>query len=302
MSNNLNNFWDDCLKEDNLSLNIFINPKKPKYSWLKLKKINNYSSKVSNLKILERINKNYKKIAENKASTNKKNILLKYLSAQKLKPKKVNYKTNRNYDYNSRNKSINNNSCLSSLELKLRKNLSECTFRPKIISYIKNKNLRKKLFNYSKFTMYERGQIFEMKKKEDKNKIYIQEKKKRNIKYSFRPKINKCPIFKRVLFNDSNNESLNFFYSRMNSARENKIYKNKKIPFGIINYEEIYNNDNNYFNENNLSYIYGYKEKNEKKLNKSFLVSKILNDKETELCKQNLHEALMNLQLNKDEL
>ena len=34
---------------------------------------------------------------------------------------------------------------------------------------------------------------------------------------------------------------MNYFYSRLNSARENKINKNKKIPFNIINYEEIYN-------------------------------------------------------------
>ena len=90
----------------------------------------------------------------------------------------------------------------------------------------------------------------------------------------------------------------------MNSARENKIYKIKKIPFGTVNYEEIYKNINNFCkdDDNNLSYIYGNNYINDKKNNKSFLMTKMLNDKETELCKQNLHKALMNLQLNKNEL
>ena len=147
--------------------------------------------------------------------------------------------------------------------------------------------------------MYERGQIFEMKKKEDNNKIYYEQYKKRNKKYPFKPIIHKCPSFKNVIFNESNYDSLNYFYSRMNSARENKIYKNKKMPFEMINYEEIYKNENNSINDNNLSFIYANKIK--KKSNNSFIMTRILNEKETELCKQNLHNTLMNLQLNKNE-
>jgi len=150
------------------------------------------------------------------------------------------------------------------------------------------------------------AKFLKWKKKEDKNRIYIQEYEKRNKKYPFKPKINKCPVFKNVVFNDSNYDSLNYFYSRMNSAREKKIYKSKKIPFGTINYEEIYKNNSNFFkynHNNNLSYIYRHNNyRNEQKNCNSFLMTKILNYKETELCKQNLHEALMNLQLNKNEL
>ena len=65
--------------------------------------------------------------------------------------------------------------------------------------------------------------FFELKKKEDKNRIYIKEYEKRNKKYPFKPKINKCPIFKNVIFNNSNYDSLNYFFSRMNSARQKKI-------------------------------------------------------------------------------
>ena len=304
MSNKLNNFWDDCLKYDDTSLNLFINTKEQNYSSLNSNRTKNSSSLSTNHLTIEPIKKKYKKLTKYKPPIAQRSLLLKFTSSKKEKIKKIN-KININNDYNTRNKSnINNNSCLSSLELKLRKNLSECTFHPKLISQIKNKNLKEKLNNYTKFTMYERGQIFEMKKKEDNNRIYIQEYEKRNKKYPFKPKINKCPIFKKVIFNDSNYDSLNYFYSRMNSARENKIYKSKKIPFGTVNYEEIYKNINNFNKDdgNNLSYIVGNNYINDKKNNKSFLMTKILNDKETELCKQNLHKALMNLQLNKNEL
>jgi hypothetical protein len=150
--------------------------------------------------------------------------------------------------------------------------------------------------------MYERGQIFEMKKKEDNNRIFIEEYKKRNIKYPFKPEIHKCPSFKKVIFNDSNYDSLNYFYSRMNSARENKIYKNKIMPFEMINYEEIYKNENDLIHDNDLSYIYDNKFKTKRKSNHSLLMTRILNEKEAELCKQNLHNTLMSLKLSVNDL
>ena len=302
MSIKLNNFWDDCLKDDNLSFNLYINSKDQNYSSLNSNKTKNSSNVTVNQSDLET-----KKLFHKKLTNNcKRNIYLKYSSSKKEKNK--NSKSRIDNEYSSRNKSyINKKSYISSLELKLRKNLSECTFHPKLVSRINNRNLKEKLFNYSKFTMYERGQIFEMKKKEDQNRIYYNEFQKRNVKYPFRPKINKCPIFKKVIFNDSNYDSLNYFYSRMNSARENKIYKNKIMTFRVTNNEEIYKNQyncmkhansNRVFSGNNNSFnIYI---KNEKKRNDSLLMTKILNDKETELCKQNLHKALMNLQLNKN--
>ncbi len=298
MSNKLNNFWDDCLKDNNISFNLYINSKDQNYSSINSNRTKNTSKMTINQSDLETKNVFHKK----KKYFDKRNLFIRYSSTKK--EKKRNYKSKILSDFNSRNKSyINNNSCVSSQELKLKKSLSECTFYPKLISRINNKKLKEKLFNYSKFTMYERGQIFEMKKKEDKNRIYNNEYQKRNIKYPFKPKIHKCPIFKKVIFNDSNYDSLNYFYSRMNSAREYKIYKNKKMPFEIINYDEIYKNENSFIIDNNLSLIYGNKIKKKKKVNRSpsLLMTRILSDKEIELCKQNLHNALMNLQLNKNE-
>lgn len=294
MSNKLSTFWEDCLKDDNLSFNLYINSKEQNYTSLNSNKTKNTSNISINQSELEAKNLFHKKIA----NKNKRNIYMKYTSLKK--EKKYNNKTKIYNDYCSRNKSyVNKKPCISSLELKLRKNLSECTFHPKLVSCINNKNLKEKLFNYSKFTMYERGQIFEMKKEEDKNRLYINEYNKRNVKYPFRPKINKCPIFKKVIFNDSNYDSLNYFYSRMNSARENKIHKKKIMTFRMINNEQIYKNYHNSKNDNNSFNIHGNKINYEKKRNDSLLMNKILNDKETELCKQNLHKALMNLQLNK---
>ena len=314
MSNKLNNFWDDCLEEKIISLNYkksrdkknhILSSNRTKFSISKANVCANLYKNNSNV-----LTKKSKYLKKYKTNNNKKNNISGFSTLKS--EKSSNYDASRNKSnikkikdsnlskkYNIKN---NSNSSLYSLDLKLKKNLSECTFNPKLISNIKNKDLKEKLYNYSKFTMYERGQIFEMKKKEDNNRIFIEEYKKRNIKYPFKPEIHKCPSFKKVIFNDSNYDSLNYFYSRMNSARENKIYKNKIMPFEMINYEEIYKNENDLIHDNDLSYIYNNKFKTKRKSNNSLLMTRILNEKEAELCKQNLHNTLMSLKLSESDL
>ena len=314
MSNKLNNFWDDCLEEKIISLNYkksrdkknhILSSNRTKFSISKANVCANLYKNNSNI-----LTKKSKYLKKYKTNNNKKNNISGFSTLKS--EKSSNYDASRNKSnikkikdsnlskkYNIKN---NSNSSLYSLDLKLKKNLSECTFNPKLISNIKNKDLKEKLYNYSKFTMYERGQIFEMKKKEDNNRIFIEEYKKRNIKYPFKPEIHKCPSFKKVIFNDSNYDSLNYFYSRMNSARENKIYKNKIMPFEMINYEEIYKNENDLMHDNDLSYIYDNKFKTKRKSNHSLLMTRILNEKEAELCKQNLHNTLMSLKLSVNDL
>ena len=314
MSNKLNNFWDDCLEEKIISLNYkksrdkknhILSSNRTKFSISKANVCANLYKNNSNI-----LTKKSKYLKKYKTNNNKKNNISGFSTLKS--EKSSNYDASRNKSnikkikdsnlskkYNIKN---NSNSSLYSLDLKLKKNLSECTFNPKLISNIKNKDSKEKLYNYSKFTMYERGQIFEMKKKEDNNRIFIEEYKKRNIKYPFKPEIHKCPSFKKVIFNDSNYDSLNYFYSRMNSARENKIYKNKIMPFEMINYEEIYKNENDLIHDNDLSYIYDNKFKTKRKSNHSLLMTRILNEKEAELCKQNLHNTLMSLKLSVNDL
>ena len=314
MSNKLNNFWDDCLEEKIISFNYkksrdkknhILSSNRTKFSISKANVCANLYKNNSNI-----LTKKSKYLKKYKTNNNKKNNISGFSTLKS--EKSSNYDASRNKSnikkikdsnlskkYNIKN---NSNSSLYSLDLKLKKNLSECTFNPKLIINIKNKDLKEKLYNYSKFTMYERGQIFEMKKKEDNNRIFIEEYKKRNIKYPFKPEIHKCPSFKKVIFNDSNYDSLNYFYSRMNSARENKIYKNKIMPFEMINYEEIYKNENDLMHDNDLSYIYNNKFKTKRKSNHSLLMTRILNEKEAELCKQNLHNTLMSLKLSESDL
>ena len=314
MSNKLNNFWDDCLEEKIISFNYkksrdkknhILSSNRTKFSISKANVCANLYKNNSNV-----LTKKSKYLKKYKTNNNKKNNISGFSTLKS--EKSSNYDASRNKSnikkikdsnlskkYNIKN---NSNSSLYSLDLKLKKNLSECTFNPKLIINIKNKDLKEKLYNYSKFTMYERGQIFEMKKKEDNNRIFIEEYKKRNIKYPFKPEIHKCPSFKKVIFNDSNYDSLNYFYSRMNSARENKIYKNKIMPFEMINYEEIYKNENDLIHDNDLSYIYNNKFKTKRKSNHSLLMTRILNEKEAELCKQNLHNTLMSLKLSESDL
>ena len=327
MSKNLSNFWDDCFEEKNFELNILISSKnhipsnsnRTKQSTSTTNNneiISGSSNKKSGTKYKIKQNcRNIHNIMNKKKLYNKtKDFIDKYPKFKGIKSikKPTNNKKNNIINYLSgRNKPKINN--ISSEEINLRKNLSECTFHPKIISQVKNRNLKEKLLNYSKFSMYERGQIFQMKKKEDGQRMYVELFKKKNKRYPYKPEIHKCPNFRNVIFNESNYESLNSFYSRMNSARENKINKSKKIPFNIINYDEIYRNNSTYFNMSNKTVCHNNSNFNEisyimpKKKNKhmvrnlthSLLTTKILNDKETEICKQNLHKALMELELSK---
>ena len=335
MSKNLSNFWDDCIEGKNLELNLLINSKnhissntnrtKQSTSTTNNNEIILVSSNNKNNNNNSKSKQNYRNvnpILNQKKFYNKtKDFLEKYPSYKVIKTiKKSNNKNKTKISNNTPDRikqKIHNlskrSSNISSEELKLRKILSECTFHPKIVSRVKNRNLKEKLLNYSKFTMYERGQIFEMKKKEDGQRMYLELFKKKNNNYSYKPEIHKCPSFRKVIFNEGNYESLNYFYSRLNSARENKINKNKKIPFSTINYEEIYRNNSGYFNKSNRSVCHNNSSISEisyimpKKFNKylvrnlshTSLMAKVLNDKETEICKKNLHKALMELELNK---
>ena len=335
MSKNLSNFWDDCIEGKNLELNLLINSKnhissntnrtKQSTSTTNNNEIILVSSNNKNNNNNSKSKQNYRNvnpILNQKKFYNKtKDFLEKYPSYKVIKTiKKSNNKNKTKISNNTPDRikqKIHNlskrSSNISSEELKLRKILSECTFHPKIVSRVKNRNLKEKLLNYSKFTMYERGQIFEMKKKEDGQRMYLELFKKKNNNYSYKPEIHKCPSFRKVIFNEGNYESLNYFYSRLNSARENKINKSKKIPFSTINYEEIYRNNSGYFNKSNRSVCHNNSSISEisyimpKKFNKylvrnlshTSLMAKVLNDKETEICKKNLHKALMELELNK---
>ena len=326
---NLNNFWNDCIEDDysdlkeNIHSSSNSNRTKPSTrmttSSHKFRPIIYHirshmlaKNKNKGNKIIGSYTNNTQKnilsqnsIIKNEIEIqNNNNIIINKLYTKKTKRKKSII----NSCYNSRNKSkFNNNSEITSMEIKLRKNLSECTFHPKLISKIKNEKLKEKLFNYSKFTMYERGQIFEMKKKEDNNRMYIEEYKRKNKKYSFKPKINKCPSFKKVTFNEFNYNILNNYYSRMNSAREYKAYKKTKMPFEMCcdnEYIENNKNNNNYCINNNVKSLCGKKNRIRKRFNKlspSLLLNRIICDKESKISKQNLHKILMNLQLSKDE-
>ena len=328
MSNKLNDFWDDCLDQKNLELNLISNLRYPLISISS--KTKQSTSTTNNNEALSITSKNIDKSnnSKNKPWNNnmslyiqpKKNNLIINQFLEKYSPNKNEQKLT-NYVFknklgrnkllprsNKKSKSKSKSNNLSSEEILLKKNLSECTFRPKI-SPIKDKHLKEKLLNYSKYSMYERGQIFQMKKKEDKQRMF-RERKKISMQYSFKPEIHKCPSFKKVVFNESNYDSLNYFYSRMNSARKNKINIKKKLPFNIVNYDELYRDKNEYLNmnlyhNNSKSEICNFLPKKnnkcfERSLSRNILIKKVLCKKNTEICKQNLHKILMELELNKN--
>ena len=98
----------------------------------------------------------------------------------------------------------------------------------------------------------------------------------------------------------------------MNSARRDKINKKKKMPFNMVNYDELYKSKNEYFNKSmcnnnsNSSCEIGYLvpkkfyECLEKKLCRTILIKRKVYKKNAEICKQNLHKTLMELELNKN--
>ena len=110
----------------------------------------------------------------------------------------------------------------------------------------------------------------------------------------------------------------------MNSARKDKINKNKKIPFNNVTYDEIYKTKNEYFNRslyhNNSKSEIGYfipkknckyfkrgyfiPKKNckyfKRELSGNVLMKKIICEKNEGIFKQNLHKILMELELNKN--
>ena len=331
MSNKLNDFWDDCLDEKSLEFNFISNFRNPLSSLSRKTKqststtINNEAISISSKKDLRANNSKNKQdnsntsinISQKKVNLITKKFLEKWspnIDNNKKKNKEYKNKLGRNKFFErlskkSKSKSKSNN--LSFEEMRLKKNLSECTFHPRI-SPIKNRNLQEKLLNYSKYSMYERGQIFQMKKKDDNQRMFRERNKIINIQYSFKPEIHKCPSFKKVLFNESNYDSLNYFYSRMNSARRDKINKKKKMPFNMVNYDELYKSKNEYFNKSmcnnnsNSSCEIGYLVPKkfykclEKKLCRTILMKRKVYKKNAEICKQNLHKTLMELELNKN--
>ena len=256
----INDFWSDCLKENN-TLNISKNNNKSSpliYYYNKVKrnkriyKYNTNSLSLKNSKLIKNIinsekkeNKKEKETIEYLKSLYDKGMLSKEKKKRKISEQRI------------------------TLEKK------EINIKPRKYT---NKKLEKKIKkNFGNLTIYERGIKYEQKKIEKKAKLFEENNKKYNIMYSFRPNIS-CKNLNYVFFSDNyfkdqmNNDSNKIFISRLIKGRKEE---NKKF-----NYENSLrkNNTNNIINRN-----YNYK-----KLKKS------LSQKDSITFQKKLHNTLLN--------
>ena len=256
----INDFWSDCLKENN-TLNISKN--------------NNKSSPLIHFYNKVKRNKRIYKYNTNSLSFKNSKLIKNIINSEK----KENKKEKETIEYL---KSLYDKGMLSKEKKKRKISEQRITLEKKEINIkprkYTNKKLEKKIKkNFGNLTIYERGIKYEQKKIEKKAKLFEENNKKYNIMYSFRPNIS-CKNLNYVFFSDNyfkdqmNNDSNKIFISRLIKGRKEE---NKKF-----NYENSLrkNNTNNIINRN-----YNYK-----KLKKS------LSQKDSITFQKKLHNTLLN--------
>ena len=278
-------FWDDCLKltpKKNIKLN--------EDSFSKNKSTSIKLQKNCNNKIIFRQKNNSIKSKNNhqlikKVLTTEESISK---SIEKRKQKQINILT-----------SIYNNHILKQKKVqketsKLKENLiikekKDCTFKPKY--YTKHRSISEKYFKnnnyYQNKKIYEREQDYKDKKYNKLKLIKHEKLKYENKEYPFQPEI-KYKNIGRILYGNNfweelaNNLSNEIFLRRYKKAREEDIYKKKKMFFNIYNINDSINEDNNNKNKN-------------KKIHKS------ISQKNSLLYRQTLHNYLLEYETNDED-
>ena len=267
-----NDFWLDCIKENNNNISS-------------LPKNNNDSSKNLALKPLIRYNvklKRNKKIYRHNSNLSYQNSkLIKTILQSEEKTKSIDEKKeqktvqlyNSIYDRGMLFKEIKKKT-ISQINKQII-NAEEKKLKKKMKLY-RNKSIENKLNkNYVKLSMYERGIKFEQHKKMKLAQLFEENNKRLNIVYSFQPDISYKNL-NHVFFSNNyckeqtSNDSNKIFLSRLVKAREQEKIKKNWI-------------------ENNLKDRTSNKMKYNKKLKKS------LSHKDSLIYKKKLHQNLINL-------
>ena len=267
-----NDFWLDCIKENNNNISS-------------LPKNNNDSSKNLALKPLIKYNvklKRNKKIYRHNSNLSYQNSkLIKTILQSEEKTKSIDEKKeqktvqlyNSIYDRGMLFKEIKKKT-ISQINKQII-NAEEKKLKKKMKLY-RNKSIENKLNkNYVKLSMYERGIKFEQHKKMKLAQLFEENSKRLNIVYSFQPDISYKNL-NHVFFSNNyckeqtSNDSNKIFLSRLVKAREQEEIKKNWI-------------------ENNLKDRTLNKMKYNKKLKKS------LSQKDSLIYKKKLHQNLINL-------
>ena len=268
----INDFWLDCIKENNNNISS-------------LPKNNNDSSKNLALKPLIKYNvklKRNKKIYRHNSNLSYQNSkLIKTILQSEEKTKSIDEKKeqkivqlyNSIYDRGMLFKEIKKKT-ISQIN-KQTINAEEKKLKKKMKLY-RNKSIENKLNeNYVKLSMYERGIKFEQHKKMKLAQLFEENNKRLNIVYSFQPDISYKNL-NHVFFSNNyckeqtSNDSNKIFLSRLVKAREQEEIKKNWL-------------------ENNLKDRTSNKMKYNKKLKKS------LSQKDSLIYKKKLHQNLINL-------
>ena len=247
MSHLHDNFWDDC-KEDDPKFFEF-NPKTKSYTVIeKNPRSKQKRSSKANLAI-EHSNKLYN-------------------------------------DALSRNRRFYNNNNRYASKENRDKELSECTFHPKILD-IKSTELKTKIENYSKWPIYERGKIFQMKKRENNLRNNIELRSNYNNVYNYKPTINKNRSLDKIFSKKDDNDTINReYYDRMNNARTERVSAERS---------QLTNRENFYQNLDDSDGYYKLLTQRIKKKNRAISQKKV-ND-----CMRSLHSTLMSINLDNDD-
>ena len=256
----INDFWNDCLKENNKTKkypNFILTPSS---TYLKKGKRNKklyrhdtnptfFKSKIIQNALISEENT----LAENNKAVNESidymvSLYKRALESQEKKKKNI----------------------IETREKHLKVEKEECSFKPK---QFKNKSMQKLLKkHFDNLNIYERSLKFQEKHLEKMAKLFEEKNKKNNVVYSFQPEITNKNL--NLVFFSSNfckeqadNDSNKIFLSRQMKAREEEQYKKNCL-----------------LNNNRIEY-YG----NNKRLKKS------LSQKDSLVYKNNLHNSILSL-------
>ena len=267
-----NDFWLDCIKENNNNISSLPKNNNDSSKNLALKPLIKYNVKLKRNKKIYRYNSNL-------SYQNSKLIKTILQSEEKTKSidEKKEQKTvqlyNSIYDRGMLFKEIKKKT-ISQINKQII-NAEEKKLKKKMKLY-RNKSIENKLNkNYVKLSMYERGIKFEQHKKMKLAQLFEENNKRLNIVYSFQPDISYKNL-NHVFFSNNyckeqiSNDSNKIFLSRLVKAREQEEIKKNWI-------------------ENNLKDRTSNKMKYNKKLKKS------LSQKDSLIYKKKLHQNLINL-------
>ena len=223
-----NDFWNDCLNENNTYINPIKGPNKnQKIKNISINTSNNYMNKRKKNKRLYRYNtkptflpseiiKQDLILEENNKPENNKKIIQSIEHMISLYKKGMALKE-------TQRKNIAQN---SEKTLKLEK--ETCSFKPKLY---RNKSLQKKIKkDFGNSTIYERGVKYQQKKMEKIAKLFEETYQKDNKVYPFHPDVTYKDL-SHVFYSDNfckeqaDNDSNKIFLFRLMKAREEKEYK-----------------------------------------------------------------------------